>query len=269
MARRKYLNNTDLLRQLHLSKATYCSYVDPKYIDYHVICDFTEISSAYVAELAGEYGIAEDDIVFRVMDNDHVPDHDEERDSARSRSRAKGMDGKTKVNFQPFVHYAYIDGCVMMVGKSHWKGGLHNGHFSTKHGRLTEELGRMFMKLCEEYARKANWSNYSYRDEMTYNAVAHLCGHGLMFNEAASSNPFAYLTTCINNVFVRTLNTEKAQRKYIDEAIADAGVIDKKAMIAHDVRMAMGEPDPYVVKTVKVAAKPGPKPKIGRPPKTR
>ena len=32
-----YLNNKDLLEQIHLSKSSYCSYTDPKYTDYDLI----------------------------------------------------------------------------------------------------------------------------------------------------------------------------------------------------------------------------------------
>ena len=37
MARTKYLNNKDLLKQIALSKNSYCSYIDEKYATYDII----------------------------------------------------------------------------------------------------------------------------------------------------------------------------------------------------------------------------------------
>ena len=47
----KYLTNKDLLKEIHLSKNTYCSYVDPSYGDYDIILPSLEkINIRTVAE---------------------------------------------------------------------------------------------------------------------------------------------------------------------------------------------------------------------------
>ena len=51
MKRVNYLNNRDMLRQIHLSKNTYCSYVSPEDSDYDIIVkDVKSINKNTVAQ---------------------------------------------------------------------------------------------------------------------------------------------------------------------------------------------------------------------------
>ena len=60
---------------------------------------------------------------------------------------------RAKVNFPPFKHYAYVGGEIKEVARSHWQGSLSNGEFSVDHGRITNKLGTMFLKLVEKERR--------------------------------------------------------------------------------------------------------------------
>ena len=93
-----YLNNKDILKEIHTSKNSYCSFVDPEYHRYDLIIDKpdsdiitsltyagkpTQIKAAKevrAARLSVEAGekidpktIATTDLIFRVMTWDHVP----------------------------------------------------------------------------------------------------------------------------------------------------------------------------------------------------
>ena len=107
-----------------------------------------------------------------------------------------------------------------VVGISH-----HAGHnqFSLENGRITDKLGRMFIKLCERYGSRGNWRGYTYNDEMQSQALLQLSQIGLQFDESKSANPFAYYTAAITNSFTRILNLEKKHQSIRDDILQEAG----------------------------------------------
>ena len=246
MKRVKYLNNRDLLAQIHASKNTYCSYVgdDDSQFDL-IVPSLKKLNASAVAqarkakakrltqiawEQAKEAGlkkiklsdytvsprkIEKTDLVFRVMMFDHVP-----LDDLRKKNKKTVADHHTKVNFPPFQHYRLdIKGTPQCVGKSHWVGGMDNGNFSCTHGKMTNSLAMMYMKLCERYGTRSNWRGYTYNDEMQSQALMQLSQIGLQFDESKSDNPFAYYTAAITNSFTRILNIEKKNQAIRDDLL--------------------------------------------------
>ena len=249
-----YLNNKDILKEIHKSKMTYCYSIDDKYERFDIILeDVKKInrnsikaarenkaakmqSEAYQAAMAvhdpKDYrnkpkqkdfaidpkSIDKEDLVFRVMDMEHIP-----LEPGRKKNPRNEAETRAKVNFPPFKHYAYIGDELKEVVRSHWKGGLVNGHFTTTAGQITNKLGTMFLKLVERYSHRANWRGYTYVDEMRGQALVQLAQIGLQFNEAKSDNPFAYYTAAVNNSFTRILNLEKRNQTIRDDILIDSG----------------------------------------------
>jgi hypothetical protein len=245
MKRVKYLNNRDLLAQIHASKNTYCSYVTPEDARFDLIVpNLKKVNASAVAqarkakakrltqeawEAAKDSGlkkiklvdytvsprkIEKTDLVFRVMMFDHVP-LDERKKNPKQTS-----DHHSKVNFPPFQHYRLDkNNKTVCVGKSHWIGGMSNGHFSCDHGKMTNTLAMMYMKLCERYGTRSNWRGYTYNDEMQSQALMQLSQIGLQFDESKSDNPFAYYTAAITNSFTRILNIEKKNQAIRDDLL--------------------------------------------------
>ena len=110
------------------------------------------------------------------------------------------------------------------MGKSHWEGGLENGNYNESHGKTTNKLARMYMKLCERYGTRSNWRGYTYNDEMRSQALLQLTQIGLQFDESKSENPFAYYTAAITNSFTRVLNLEKKNQSIRDDILESAGL---------------------------------------------
>jgi len=246
MKRVKYLNNRDLLAQIHASKNTYCSYIAPEDARYDLIVpNLKKINASAVTmarkakakrltqeawEAAKESGLKKiklvdytvsprklekTELVFRVMMFDHVP-----LDSERKKNPKQTADHHSKVNFPPFQHYKFDEkGKLVCVGKSHWIGGMDNGHFSCDHGKMTNTLAMMYMKLCERYGTRSNWRGYTYNDEMQSQALMQLSQIGLQFDESKSDNPFAYYTAAITNSFTRILNIEKKNQSIRDDLL--------------------------------------------------
>ena len=266
-----YLNNKDILKEIHKSKMTYCYIADDMYASYDVILqDVNKInrnsiklardnraslmqSIGYQAAMAEhdpkDYknkpkqkefavdpkSIPQEELVFRVMTMEHIPD-----EPGRKRIPKNEAETKAKVNFPSFKHYAYVNGEVTEVARSHWQGSLSNGHFSVDHGKITNKLGTMFLKLVERYSHRANWRGYTYVDEMRGQALVQLSQIGLQFNEAKSDNPFAYYTAAVNNSFTRILNLEKRNQMIRDDILIDSGHLPSYGrQIKHEEEMRL------------------------------
>lgn len=240
-----YLNNKDMLKEIHKSKNTYSSFVDEVYSEYDIILpDVGKINIRTIAEAkknrakkltlekydAARYTnerlklaecevdykkIEKTDLVFRIMTYDHIPD-----EAGRKKTPKTVADHKSKLNFPPFQHWKFDENDnLICVGKSHWVGGMDNGHFSKDHGRATNKLALMWMKLCDRYATRGNVRGYTYNDEMKGQAILQLAQIGLQFDESKSNNPFAYYTAAVTNSFVRVINIEKRNQNIRDDIL--------------------------------------------------
>jgi hypothetical protein len=164
--------------------------------------------------------VQKQDLVFRVMTFTHVP-----LAPGRKKTLKNTADSHDKVNFPPFQHWKFdVNDNLVCVGKSHWQGDLDQGKFSKDHGQMTNNLARMFIKLCERYATRGNVRGYTYNDEMKGQAILQLTQIGLQFDESKSDNPFAYYTAAVTNSFVRIINLEKRNQNIRDDILEMNGM---------------------------------------------
>jgi hypothetical protein len=259
-----YLNNKDILKEIHLSKNTYCVYNDLKldHIYDIILPSVDKINLRTIAEarrnradrIRKESGQVQDprkidirDLVFRVTTWEHIPIAPKKVTKAAGKKKriedilqldepedicddvvvvAPITDGvHIRLNFPPFFHYRVNEHRVpYIVGKSHWRGDLSSGHFSKDHGNMTRRLAEMFLKLCERYATRSNWRGYTYNEEMKGQALLQLSQIGLQFDESKSANPFAYYTAAITNSFTRILNIEKRNQNLRDDILEMNGL---------------------------------------------
>ena len=249
--KQKYLNNKDLLAEIHKSKVTFSSYTSKDYTQHDIILPsldkinirtladakrnrakriglaaFAEARLAgdkkvKLAEVTPDYKtIKKTDLVIRIMTFEHIP-----LAPGRKKTTKTTADAHEKVNFPPYQHWRFDDNDNLeCVGKSHWKGGVKTGKFSKDHGRITENLGKMYIKLSERYAQRSNWRGYTYIDEMKGQAILQLSQIGLQFDESKSENPFAYYTAAVTNSFTRILNLEKKMQNIRDDMLEEAGL---------------------------------------------
>lgn len=91
-------------------------------------------------------------------------------------------------------------------------------------GEMSNQLARMLQMLCSRYAKKGNFINYTYNEDMQAYAMMMLVRTWNSFNPEKSSNPFAFFTQCIKNSFIQYLNQEKRQRNIRDLVLVDQGL---------------------------------------------
>jgi hypothetical protein len=249
--KQKYLNNKDLLAEIHKSKASFSSYTSPDYIQHDIILPSLDkinirtladakrtrakrmglaaFNAARIGgdkkvkliELTPDYKtIKKTDLVIRIMTFEHIP-----LAPGRKKTTKTTADAHEKVNFPPYQHWKFDDNDNLeCVGKSHWKGTIKSGKFSKEHGRITENLGKMYIKLSERYAQRSNWRGYTYIEEMKGQAILQLSQIGLQFDESKSENPFAYYTAAVTNSFTRILNLEKKMQNIRDDLLEENGL---------------------------------------------
>ena len=263
-AKVNYLNNRDILKEIHLSKNTYCSFKD-RTTDHQfdmILPSVSKINQKTIAEARRvradrhkrETGLVIDpkkipntEVVFRIMTWEHIPMAPKKIPKTATKKKKiediLDLDDivedpladlvedvvlnpiHMRVNFPPFWHYRLDENKTpVLIGKSHWKGDLETGEFSKDHGNMTRKLATMFMKLCERYATRSNWRGYTYNEEMRGQALLQLSQIGLQFDESKSQNPFAYYTAAITNSFTRILNIEKKNQNIRDDILEMNGL---------------------------------------------
>ena len=127
MRKVNYLNNKDMLKEIHKSKTSFCSFIEPEYNQYDIILtDLDKINIRTIAEakrnkakrltladfdarkLAGEKvkqaecevdyrKITKEELIFRIMTFDHIPE-----EPGRKKNPKTIADTKVKLNFPPF-----------------------------------------------------------------------------------------------------------------------------------------------------------------------
>jgi len=271
MAKRvNYLNNKDLLAEIHKSKLSFCWYNEEEDAEYDVIVQsMDDITDEAIAEAKANRAkrmkerlyekamldweenngkrsqkpkqnqfvvdpdsIDENDLVVRIMTFEHIP-------LEQRKNKPKTVaDHHSRCNYPPFKHVRLKKGEWSEVLRSHWEGGLGNGHFSIDHGTITPKLAKMFMMLCQRYSMRSNWRGYTYVDEMRSQALLQLSQIGLQFDESKSQNPFAYYTAAITNSFTRVLNLEKRNQNIRDDLLIEAGQNPSwTRQIEHEMKM--------------------------------
>lgn len=261
-----YLNNKELLKEIHHSKNSFSEYVSHKFADYDIIVEKLDDifvlenqeraraqRAARFSQQAHEQAIANNtkstkpkladykvdpstiklqDLVFRVLTYEHIPEA-----PGRKKNPKSVADRYVKLNFAPFKHYVIDDQLqAVEVGRSHSK----KGSFSMEHGSITNKLARMFILLVDKYAQRSNWRNYTYLDEMKGQALLQLSQMGLQFDEVRSDNPFSYYTQSLQNSFTRVVILEKKNQDLRDDLLIDSGAspsFSRQLAIEEEIRL--------------------------------
>ncbi len=75
--------------------------------------------------------------------------------------------------------------------------------------RCPNYIGECFVKIANHLAYKANFVNYTFRDEMILDGIENCITYMGNFDPAKSSNPFAYFTQITYYAFIRRIQKEK------------------------------------------------------------
>ena len=75
--------------------------------------------------------------------------------------------------------------------------------------KVTNYIGECFVKIANHLAYKANFVNYTFRDEMILDGIENCITYVDNFDPEKSKNPFAYFTQITYYAFIRRIKKEK------------------------------------------------------------
>jgi DNA-directed RNA polymerase specialized sigma subunit len=77
--------------------------------------------------------------------------------------------------------------------------------------RLTNYIGESILLICNNLAKKPNFSGYTYKQDMISDGIIDCIAAADNFNPDKTNNPFAYFTQIAWNAFIRRIHKEKKQ----------------------------------------------------------
>jgi len=85
--------------------------------------------------------------------------------------------------------------------------------------RVSEYLGECFLKIATHLSYKANFINYSYKDEMVGDAIVKMFSalRNKKFKIDSGFSPFSYFTTIAFHAFINRIKKEKKHHEVINE----------------------------------------------------
>lgn len=78
--------------------------------------------------------------------------------------------------------------------------------------RVTEYIGECFLKIATHLSYKANFINYTFKDDMISDGIENCLTAVEKFDPERGMNPFAYFTQITFYAFVRRIQKEKKQQ---------------------------------------------------------
>ena len=116
--------------------------------------------------------------------------------------------------------------------------------------RVSEYIGECFLKIATHLSYKANFINYTFKDDMISDGIENCLTAVEKFDPERSTNPFAYYTQIIFFAFVRRIQKEKKQQatKYkmleqvdIDQIVSQSE--DNQEIVTHLLELARKQLD--------------------------
>jgi hypothetical protein len=128
----------------------------------------------------------------------------------------------------------YVDNAKMLQAIKDYKEHIgKNREAGLEDPRIPEYLGECILKIANRLSHKANFINYSYREDMILDGIENCMQCINSFDPAKSSNPFAYFTQVIYFAFLRRIAKEKKQ-SYIKSKLVQEMSFESFETQGHD-----------------------------------
>lgn len=128
----------------------------------------------------------------------------------------------------------YVNNAEMLDAIKQYKAELQSAREEGREDpRIPEYIGECILKIATRLSHKANFINYSYRDDMILDGIENCMQCINSFDPNKSSNPFSYFTQVIYFAFLRRITKEKKQ-SYIRGKLIQEMAFDSFETQDHD-----------------------------------
>ena len=104
----------------------------------------------------------------------------------------------------------YVNNKDFLAAMIEYKASVHNAETKNKSRPIVPTyVGECIMKIATHLARKPNFVNYTFKEEMISDGIENCLQYIDNFNPEKSNNPFAYFTQIIYYAFLRRIQKEK------------------------------------------------------------
>lgn len=116
----------------------------------------------------------------------------------------------------------YVNNAEMLEAIKQYKAEIEKARAEGREDpRIPEYIGECILKIATRLSHKANFINYSYRDDMILDGIENCMQCINSFDPNKSSNPFSYFTQVIYFAFLRRITKEKKQSYIRSRLIQD------------------------------------------------
>lgn len=116
----------------------------------------------------------------------------------------------------------YVNNAEMLEAIKQYKADIQTARANGQEDpRIPEYIGECILKIATRLSHKANFINYSYRDDMILDGIENCMMCINSFDPSKSSNPFSYFTQVIYFAFLRRIAKEKKQSYIRGKLIQD------------------------------------------------
>lgn len=125
----------------------------------------------------------------------------------------KMMEAATKDNSTDTKTAHYVDNKKFYEALVEYKNQVDNAkNLGLPKPQVSNYIGECFLKIATHLSYKANFINYTFKDDMISDGIENCLTAVEKFDPTRSSNPFAYYTQIIYFAFIRRIQKEKKQQ---------------------------------------------------------
>lgn len=145
----------------------------------------------------------------------------------------------------------YINNKTLYGSMIHYKNELREA----REKRLNQEpqvpkyIGESILLICNNLARKPNFSGYTYKSDMISDAIMDCVAAVDNFDPEKTNNPFAYFTQIAWNAFIRRIHKEKKQTYIKHKNFENSFMMNELWSDAENIHLKSNEYSSEIVKS--------------------